>query len=68
MCVYNALAKGIVFILERWGGILKHLIHRKRSPFSFSGDANPFVLADISPIRGIASKGKAGEGLKVKAN
>ena len=37
---------------------LKHLIHRKRSPFSFSGDANPFVLADISPNRGIASRGR----------
>jgi hypothetical protein len=24
--VYNALAKGIVFILEWWGGVLKYLI------------------------------------------
>ena len=44
---------------------LKHLIHRKRSPFSFSGDANPFVLADISPNRGIAQRGRQGGGQAV---
>jgi len=26
-----------------------HLIHRKRSPFSFSGDATPFVLRTFPP-------------------
>ena len=42
---------------------LKHLIHRKRSPFSFSGDVNPFVLADISPNRGITQGGRQGVGV-----
>ena len=27
-------------------------------PLSFSGDANPFVLADISPNRGITQRGR----------
>ena len=39
-------------------GFGRHLIHRKRSPFSFSGDANPFVLEAISHSREIASRGR----------
>ena len=35
--------------------------------FSFSGDANPFVLADISPSRGIASRGRQGKRLEGNA-
>ena len=31
--------------------------------FSFGGDANPFVLADISPDRGITQSGRQGVGM-----
>ena len=38
---------------------LKHLIRATCvAHLSFSGDANPFVLTDISPSRGIASWGR----------
>ena len=61
---------------------LKHLIHRKRSPFpkregkelgkrftfSFSGDANPFVLAEIYPNRGITQWGRQGVGVSHTTN
>ena len=36
--------------------------------FSFSGDANPFVLADISHSREIASRGRQEKRLKGKSN
>ena len=56
-----ALRRDILPMAKRYApnGAWVKTPHQPRAvPLSFSGDANPFVLADISPNRGIASKGK----------